>query len=62
LRLGTTARMNLPGKAEGNWRWRFDWNSISDAHILGLRKLNDLYGRTPSTNVRDISRGEESSK
>ncbi len=60
LRLGTTARMNLPGKADGNWGWRFDWNSISDAHILGLRKLNDLYGRTPSTNVRDVSRGEES--
>ena len=24
LRVGNEARMNLPGKAEGNWRWRVD--------------------------------------
>jgi len=22
LRLGAQSRMNLPGRAEGNWRWR----------------------------------------
>ena len=26
LGLGSEARMNLPGRASGNWRWRFSWD------------------------------------
>lgn len=29
LALGGADRMNQPGIAEGNWRWRFGWNKRS---------------------------------
>ena len=29
LDLGSTARMNTPGEAEGNWRWRFAWSDVA---------------------------------
>lgn len=45
LRLGTTARMNLPGSAEGNWAWRVSPGSITPEHIAGLRSLARTYGR-----------------
>lgn len=28
LRLGTQARMNIPGLADGNWTWRFAWDQV----------------------------------
>jgi len=28
LGLGADSRMNIPGTAEGNWRWRFDWDDV----------------------------------
>ncbi len=31
LGLGSEARMNTPGKANGNWQWRFAWDQITDA-------------------------------
>jgi 4-alpha-glucanotransferase len=45
LRLGSAARMNAPGSLGGNWRWRFTWDAITDAHIQGLRLFNETYGR-----------------
>lgn len=30
LGLGSEARMNWPGVAQGNWRWRFDWSQLPD--------------------------------
>lgn len=30
LHLGTEGRMNVPGTAYGNWRWRFDWGNVPD--------------------------------
>jgi 4-alpha-glucanotransferase len=30
LGLGSSARMNTPGVAEGNWRWRFSWDMLPD--------------------------------
>ena len=29
LGLGTDARMNTPGKPDGNWRWKFDWPELA---------------------------------
>ncbi|MCC5870372.1 MAG: 4-alpha-glucanotransferase [Gammaproteobacteria bacterium] len=29
LGLGGEARMNVPGVAEGNWRWRFSWDQVA---------------------------------
>ena len=28
LGLDSASRMNTPGTAEGNWRWRFDWSQV----------------------------------
>jgi 4-alpha-glucanotransferase len=28
LGLDSSSRMNVPGTAEGNWRWRFDWHEL----------------------------------
>jgi 4-alpha-glucanotransferase len=30
LSLGTKSRMNTPGVAGGNWRWRFAWEQVGD--------------------------------
>lgn len=31
LGLGSEARMNTPGRAEGNWQWRFTWDQLTEA-------------------------------
>jgi 4-alpha-glucanotransferase len=47
LRLGPAARMNLPGRAAGNWAWRFTEGSITEEHVTNLRTLSEIYGRVP---------------
>jgi 4-alpha-glucanotransferase len=48
LGLGNEGRMNLPGRADGNWGWRFTPEMLSD-HVLGrLRDLTELYSRQPT--------------
>jgi 4-alpha-glucanotransferase len=39
LNLGKEARMNVPGRAEGNWRWRFTEDMLSDSPFEWLREL-----------------------
>jgi 4-alpha-glucanotransferase len=39
LGLGSEARMNLPGKTDGNWQWRMDKKAISDVVTAHLRQL-----------------------
>lgn len=39
LNLGGEARMNTPGKREGNWRWRFRLEEFSRVHQDRLRRL-----------------------
>ena len=39
LNLGREARMNVPGRAEGNWRWRMTENMLSDSAFERLRDL-----------------------
>jgi 4-alpha-glucanotransferase len=46
LGLGSEARMNLPGRASGNWRWRFREGALTDGIRDRLRALAELYGRT----------------
>jgi 4-alpha-glucanotransferase len=52
LSLGTEARMNLPGTAQGNWQWRMtsdQFHSNRDCASY-LKELGDLYGRVkPAT-------------
>ncbi len=45
LELGSDARMNTPGAAGGNWRWRVRWEALSDERRAMLRELVTLYGR-----------------
>jgi 4-alpha-glucanotransferase len=48
LRLGTEARMNLPGRPWGNWRWRFTDKMLTGALLERLADLTDVYARIPS--------------
>ena len=46
LGLGTEARMNLPGKGEGYWEWRFSWSQVQPEHASRLAHLTRVYGRS----------------
>jgi 4-alpha-glucanotransferase len=39
LGLGSEARMNTPGRGEGNWSWRLDRGQLTDEHAERLREL-----------------------
>ncbi len=45
LGLGSEARMNLPGRAKGNWGWRFQSSQLNRALINRLRDLTVTSGR-----------------
>jgi 4-alpha-glucanotransferase len=47
LALDGSQRMNLPGTAEGNWAWRFEWPMIGDAVAPALARLAAATGRAP---------------
>ena len=46
LNLGKEARMNRPGTAEGNWRWRVTDETLSTSALQPLRDLTVASGRT----------------
>jgi 4-alpha-glucanotransferase len=46
LGLGSEARMNMPGKATGNWGWRFTWEQVQPWHALKLYEIAALSRRT----------------
>jgi 4-alpha-glucanotransferase len=46
LNLGREARMNVPGRAEGNWRWRMTENMMSDGAFDRLRDLTKNSNRS----------------
>ena len=48
LNLGNEARMNVPGRAEGNWRWRCTEEMLSTRAFEWLRDLTNMSGRSPS--------------
>jgi 4-alpha-glucanotransferase len=45
LGLGNEARMNLPGRAGGNWQWRFAAHALSPDLAMDLLQMSRLYGR-----------------
>ncbi len=47
LALGSEARMNTPGRASGNWTWRFRWEQIEPWMVSRLAEMAELYGRAP---------------
>lgn len=45
LGIGAEGRMNLPGRAGGNWRWRFRRDMLEPRLAAGLKELAVLYDR-----------------
>jgi 4-alpha-glucanotransferase len=54
LNLGSAARMNVPGRAEGNWRWRFCENMLSLPAFEWLQDLTE--SSTRSNGLQDQNR------
>ena len=44
---GKEARLNTPGKADGNWQWRLRPNFLSEDLSRSIRELTELYSRIP---------------
>jgi 4-alpha-glucanotransferase len=49
LGLDSTARMNTPGRAAGNWSWRFEDGALTPELGARLRETTEIYGRLPSS-------------
>jgi 4-alpha-glucanotransferase len=47
LGLGSEARMNLPGRPAGNWKWRLTSGQLTPALALRLGELALIYERAP---------------
>lgn len=45
LGLGAGHRMNTPGTAYGNWRWRFCWEQLKPEYCDRIKRWVHLYGR-----------------
>jgi 4-alpha-glucanotransferase len=45
LELDGGSRMNVPGTADGNWGWRFDWPQLTSIQKKFLRELTEKYNR-----------------
>ena len=45
LGLGSAARMNVPGRAEGNWAWQMRPGALDESMTRRLRELLSLYDR-----------------
>jgi 4-alpha-glucanotransferase len=45
LGLGNEARMNTPGKSEGNWGFRLLPGQLDDGSLDHLRHITRVYGR-----------------
>jgi 4-alpha-glucanotransferase len=48
LGLGTSARMNLPGTAGGNWEWRLSPGMLTPWRISRLKEMTTIYQRNPT--------------
>jgi 4-alpha-glucanotransferase len=58
LNLGASARMNTPGQASGNWRWRITEDVLSPAAFNWLRDLTTETKRCPA----DFARAESAAR
>lgn len=45
LKLGSEARMNIPGTPYGNWEWRFTWDKLPEGLAESVRRKLERYGR-----------------
>jgi 4-alpha-glucanotransferase len=57
LNLGNEARMNVPGRAGGNWRWRCTKDMLSSQaleRVRDLTKSSNRWGATGTTNTKHV--------
>ena len=47
LGIGGEGRMNTPGRASGNWGWRYTEGMLTDGVRERLKLLTEVYGRAP---------------
>ncbi len=52
LSLGSEARMNVPGTALGNWKWRFRWEQLAPEAKTWLAQLTRETGRAAARAIR----------
>jgi 4-alpha-glucanotransferase len=45
LGLDSDSRMNIPGTASGNWRWRMEPGAFDGSAAARLRETAEIYGR-----------------
>jgi len=60
--LGSDARMNYPGKGEGNWGWRYRGDYLSGELRDRIRHFTGIYGRLPTEPAPRQQRQEEAAK
>ncbi len=46
LGLNEAHRMNVPGRAEGCWEWRFEWRQFGDGPTARLAAITQAHGRS----------------
>jgi len=51
LNLGSEARMNVPGRADGNWRWRVREDMLSSQAFLQLQQLTENSNRSAGSAI-----------
>jgi 4-alpha-glucanotransferase len=49
LGLGSDARMNVPGRAGGSWRWKLERGALTADVAKRLREATEEAGRLPTT-------------
>ena len=49
LALGSEARMNMPGRTDGNWTWRYEAEMLKDWHRDWLAHITRMFNRIPPT-------------
>jgi 4-alpha-glucanotransferase len=59
LELGSEARMNFPGIAEGNWQWRLKNGALTQELARRLRRITIACGRLGSGEPRPAPRRQE---
>jgi 4-alpha-glucanotransferase len=64
LSLDSEARMNTPGRADGNWRWRLEPGQLDDALAARLAELTRRTSRRPAprTGARSARAPDRSSR
>jgi 4-alpha-glucanotransferase len=52
LGLDSGHRMNLPGKAEGYWEWRFSWEQVTPVHSERMYEISAVHGRCSAERLK----------